>query len=314
MYYYFSAAFPAVIKLNGVYYGSVSDTIKACRFENTVPFIEICPLNGKEGGMNFLLDRHFLNSPPDFASVTDLKGGYLIKFKKKFSNEPFRIVAQRKFPYAIVTVFAENGLKLSIETQNDFFAKNVEFPFETAEIFEANINGLKFLAVCYNGKTKLLSLFRTDGKIEEVFSREIYSYSFNGGFSTTEKFIDVAKHEITVRWDYDGAVLKEKEREVKHSENFSPERLPEKLRPYVFLEELLVGGKIDEYLSESVKENSDKLSSYLGKFTGIMPPPAFRRTEEIGLIYNVGNNKYSAEYFVFEIQNGKICNIKKSAD
>ena len=43
MYYYFTSDYPAVLKLNGLYLGSIKDTVKSLS-ANQPPFIEVCPL------------------------------------------------------------------------------------------------------------------------------------------------------------------------------------------------------------------------------------------------------------------------------
>ena len=106
MYFYFSSGYPAAIKLNGLYFGIITDSVKACDIKTEDnPFIEICPLSSGEKGVNFLLTEHFLSSPPEGVSVTDLKGGYLIKFNASHRGGQFGITAQEKFRDAVVTVY-----------------------------------------------------------------------------------------------------------------------------------------------------------------------------------------------------------------
>ena len=85
----------------------------------------------------------------------------------------------------------------------------------------------------------------------------------------------------------------------------------EKLVPYAMLEELLVGGNVKPYLTGTVLENCDKLPSFFGDFIGVMPPPFFRNSQEVGLIYKNATNKYTVEYFTFEYTEKKLSGIKK---
>jgi hypothetical protein len=80
--------------------------------------------------------------------------------------------------------------------------------------------------------------------------------------------------------------------------------------PYAFTEELTVGLLGKEFLDDDIKENADKLHEFFGDFIGVMPPPTFRNSDEVGLIYNDGKNKYKVKYYLFDMKNGKICNIK----
>ena len=312
MYFYFYAEYPAIIKLNGIYYGSITSTIKSCNFDNVEsPFIEVCPLSSKQSSVNFILDSSFLSSPPEFISVTDLKGGYLIKFNKTFNSGDFGIIGQEKQSDFIATVFSDNGYKLSIETPNDFFAEALDFGVSCVT-FNTGICGTeKLLSIGFNNDPVILEVYKLNGKIRKVYSGSVDSFSLTNELTTTEKFKDMAKHVRNCTWTYQNNVLEEKSRSVVASPNFSLENLPIKLLPYAFLEELLAGGDIAEYLSEGIKENASNLSGYLGEFLGIMPPPLFRRPEEIGLIYPIGERRYLVEYYTFEIENKKIANIKK---
>ena len=74
-----------------------------------------------------------------------------------------------------------------------------------------------------------------------------------------------------------------------------------------------MGGCVDSFLCENVKKNADKLKAYLGEFIGVIPPPIFRRPDEVGVVLGDGNG-YKVDYFTFDFERGKICNIKKSAD
>ena len=313
MYYFFSSNYPAVIKLNGIYYGEITGTVKSINIETAdLPFIEVCPLNGIAEPLNFLLSKDFLSSPPDNVCVTDLNGGYMLKFNAPPKRQEFSVITQRKFSNAVVTVFHDNGLKISVETPNDFFAKSLNLQADGAEITPFNLSGYNLIAVHFTGEVNVLAVYSLDGKISELFFREVFSYSLDGCFSTTENLTDMAKHCITVNWELSNGSLTEKSRTVKRSEKFQTENLPEPLLPYAFMEELYASGQVLDYLSDGIKENVDKLIEYFGSFIGVMPPPIFRKPKEVGLIYKVSANKYTVKYYIFELENRKICNIKRT--
>ena len=108
----------------------------------------------------------------------------------------------------------------------------------------------------------------------------------------------------------DGTV-KETSRKVTANEKFNPENLPDFLIPYAFCEEFLCGGDFTRYLSDGIKENTDKLKGYLGEFIGVTTPPLFRDYKEIGLIRKTTERKYSVDYYTFETEDKKINNIIK---
>ena len=313
MYYFFSSNYPAVIKLNGIYYGEITDTVKSINIETQdLPFIEVCPLNGLAEPLNFLLDDGFLSAPPDNVCVTNLGGGYMLKFNACLKNQQFCIINQQKFSNAVVTVFNDNGLKISVETPTDFFAKSLAFQANGADITAFSLNGNNFIAVNFLGNANILAIYSIDEKVKELFFREVFSFSLDGGITTVETLSDMAKHKITLNWQLLDGCLAEKSRSVERSEKFKMENLPKPLLPYAFIEELYASGQVLDYLSNGIKENADKLIDYFGKFIGVMPPPIFRKPDEIGLIYKSSDNKFFVQYYLFEMEDRKICNIKKS--
>lgn len=311
MYYYFSSGYPAAIKFNGIYYGVITNTVKRLRKEDDFsPFVEVCPLNGSTGQLSFILDQKFLSSPPSLCQVTDLKGGYLVKFSAPPPVGEFNVIAQQKHPDAVFTLFSENGIKLSIETPNDFYAETFTIKTTDAEFKRFNLGSGEFLAVFFKD-LGLLSVYGIKGKINKVFSRAVFSYDVENGFTTTEKFSDMAKHTVTSVWVENENHLKENSRSVERSSAFDRERIPTPLIPYAFMEELLVGGDFTYYASGSVKENADRLKGFFGDFIGVFPPPEFVPQEQLGLIYKKADNLYYVNYFTFELQDNKIVGIKQ---
>jgi len=312
MYYYFCADFPAIIKINGIYYGTIYQTVKFINAESDKsPFIEVCSLLSSERNVNVLLDSHFFHTPPENVVITDLDGGYMIKFKKCFIFEQFNVLCQQKLPNAVVTVFTENGLKLSIESPNDFYAQTIKYNAGNVSVDNVTIDGQELIAVSLTDSNTLLLIFDIRDKIIKIFEREVSSYNFENGFSTTENLLDIAKHTVISSWEYQNGTLTEKNKRVNCSNDFDKDKLNEKILPYAFLEEFLCGGNIDDYLSDNVKENKLSLKDYLGDFIGIMPPPSFKKYDYIGLIYSKHQNVYFVKYFRFELSNRKICNLTK---
>ena len=311
MYYYFCSEFPAVIKIDGVYFGNISQSVKPVNvMSDNQSFIELCPLNDSERALSFMLDENFLLNPPSGVLVVDLKGGFFIKFVCTGKTSPFKVLAQEKLPDAVVTVFIENGLKLSIETRTDFYGQTLNYFADGASITPFSLCGTNLVAI--NTTNGFLQCYILDGKISQVFCKKVASADFSNGFSTVEEFKDVAKHVLKCEWQLDGRQIKEKTRLLERAQNFCIENLNQKIIPYAFLEEFMLGGEVKDYLSENVLENSHALKEYLKDYIGIMPPPLFKNPDLVGLVYAENQNKYSVEYFSFELEDKKICNIKRS--
>lgn len=311
MVYYFSSEFTSAVKLNGVYLGLIDHSVTSIKIDDARTFVEICPINSSERTLNFILDSEFLTSPPTFASVTNLKGGYLIKFLNSHSGGEFKVFKQERFGDTVVTAYNENGVKISIETKTDFIIEPVFTECEAVEFYRPEFNK-NLIAVALNGKKTLLIIFNTLTKIEKVFLGLVDEFSLENQLTTTENFIDMAKHRLTVFWDFNGDRFIERERKLEKSNEFNPINLSNQLLPYAFLEEFLLRGEIKPYLSDNILENADKLSGFLGEYIGVMPPPAFRDISEVGLIYKQTENMYSVEYFTFEFANDKISSIRKT--
>ena len=312
MYFYFFCEFPAVIKFQGVIFGTVDNSVKFCNIDAPYPLVEICPLTG-DFPLAFLLGDKFLSSPPQNVSVTDLKGGYFLKFAKRAKTDGFKILAQEKYRDANITAFYDNGCKISLETKTDFFAETLNFsPISVTFRRGEGVNGNLIFALFDCGNKKILNVYGVK-KPSLLFSKETDEFGVTmTGFSTTERLKDIAKHTVYCEYSESDGEIKEISRKVTAEENFDREKLNARLIPDAFSEEFLCGGDYSFYLADGIKENADKLGGDLGDFIGVTPPPLFRNYKEIGLIYKLSERKYSVEYFTFEIADGKITNIKKA--
>ncbi len=312
MYYYFSSNQKIALKFDGVYYGvSSPNSVKGLNLESDSVFVEIFPVDGNGEPVNFLLNDTFLSSPPKTVSVTDLKGGFLINVIPETKPKPFKLIKQQKINGGSATLFCDNGLKFSIETQNDFFADGFDFYSEVAEFNQFYIDGELFIYV-YFSEICLLNIYSLTPAVKKVLTQKVSAFSVENGLYTTEKIFDIAKHVIETEWGYDKEKLYKKSQTVNCSKSFDKTAVNERLIPYVFIEEYVVKGDFLYYLSEKMQKNAKKLYGYLGEVIGIMPPPPFRKINEIGLIYKKQENVYYVDYLTAEIINGKIDNIKRS--
>ncbi len=314
MYFYFSSTYPSAIKLNGLYHGLINDTVKPINIslEDKV-FIEVCPLNAEGEQVNFILTEDFILSPPNQAIITDLGGGYLIKFVSTKVKEPFCLLSQERFNNLLVTVYKENGLKISIENGNDFCLEQLDITAESVCFSTFELNDGLFLGVQLFGKAPYVLVYKVNGKIEKVLFRPATLLLEDNALKTKEEFLDMAKHTVICEWDFDGEKLKEKSRTVTAKKELSTLNLPQKLLPFAFLEELLVGGNLEGFICESMQKNAHKLKDYIGDFIGVIPSPLFRKENEVGIVIPNGKG-YRVDYFTFEFDAGKIYNIKKSAN
>lgn len=308
---YFSSEFPCAVKLGGAFLGLTEKSLLQCKV--TPPaFVEICPTVDFGANINFILDDKFLSCPPKAVSVTDIKGAYLIKTHKNYADSGFGVIYQTKLENCTLTVFNENGVKISLDTGFDFYAEDYNSTVDSISAEAFTLSGKTMLAVNILGERNILLVFALEDKIKKIFCGEVTSFDTTSGLTITELHQDIAKHKVVTSWGYNNGELIKLTENVTTREGFDINSLHEKVIPYAFLEAFLVGDKIIDYLADSVLKNADKLGGYLGDYIGVFPPPPFRNNGEVGLIYKVKENVYKVEYYTFSLSNRKIENIKKS--
>lgn len=306
MYYYFSSNSGCALKLNGIYLGVLTGVIKHVNVQVENSLVEFVPLNGGLP-LSFTLDDNFLRNPPQDVCVTDMKGGYLISYTANPVNLPFKIIEQKKFNDLMVTVFCDKGYKISIETNTDFFTESLDCQVLSTQIERKG----DLLLVGIRASQNTICCYQISPKICALLKNSCSDFSFDNQITTTNQYCDIAKHQTVISWSIKGNSLYPTDKKITCSPNFSVNNLPTKIIPYAFLEELLVGGNVDDYLDTNIKSNADKLRGFFGNFIGVMPPPFFVSPEQIGLIYKKNPNQYYVEYCSFELNGRLISGIKK---
>ena len=161
MYYYFSATCDAYIKLGGAPFSLIGKNISAVKIDGDT-LVEVLSLDGNSKNFNFVLSQKFLDSPPEFALVTDLNGGYLIKILNHNVESGFKIIEQERIGNALITVFNDNGTKISFDTLSGAFTECVDFEFSKTEICPLFLSGKEFLFIAFIGERTLINLYDTD--------------------------------------------------------------------------------------------------------------------------------------------------------
>lgn len=319
MYVYFSGECPAAIKLNGALLGIVGDNVKGCRVDLSLDvLVEVYPLGGS-APFAFILNENIKEEPPINACVTDLDGGFLIKFLCFKKNVPLKILAQQKYGDGLFTVFNENGSTISVDTPYGSIAEDLPVNALEAEIMPLTAQYSPFgsptavaIKIC-GEKSRRLYVYSLSNGAKKIFDDEVSDFKIeNSDIFTTYRYKDIKKHSVIVKWEYDAQTqtLIKKSVELSYEKDVDVFSLPDKIIPYAFLEELSVGGDLTPFLCDEMKPNADKLNGYLGDFLGCMPPPAFKDGSLLGLIYRREKNYFYVKYASFSIENKKIKNLK----
>ena len=310
MFFYFCSEYLSAIKLNGVYLGVIYPEILPCQIDlSSTTFVEVCPMTPGELPVNFLLDEKFpLNVPPHF-SVTDLDGGFLIKFLKSGQKKDLTVLCQERFNDLAVTVFNDNGLKYSIENAYGFFAEDVNFLFDDAKVKRFFLSGRELLLLELSSERHVrIYVFDFNGKITKLLYDDVNFCDVENGLKTRTDYLDMAKHSVLKEYAFNDS-LTVINRTVTAEKDYIAHPPTKNLLSYVFMEEFLVGGDYHKYLTDDLQKDADKLIDYFASVLGIMPPPPFRDVNEIGLIYKKSDNLYHVKYAVFESVDNKISNV-----
>ena len=307
MFYYFSADFDCALKIDGKYITTLNDFAHKTQSQTPL-FVEACELTNQGETHHILTKPEYLQNPPKSVAVVDLKGGYFIKFLQKLVM-PFGIITQLKNEFLVATLFYENGLKLSIETPNAFYAEDLEIQLDSASFSLVKCDNEVLLCLYTKGKFNNLLIFTLAPSIKKVFSMQVNDFNFAQNLFTTIIYKDIAKHKVVSEWNFNNGQFVKINSVITTSDKYNYQNLSPSIKPFAFFEEVLVGGEFLQLLTPNMQKNAHKLKSYLGDFSAIITPPPFREKNEVGLLYKVKPRFYSVNYYSLTFQNDKIDNI-----
>lgn len=310
MKFYFNSPVPSALKIDGrlmppsIWDKPVDLEVKNCSF------IEYCPVNTPHL-LSYFLSEELIKNPPLSMEICDLQGGYDVSFIPPSEILPFKVITQKKTD-ACFTIFCQNGYNLSVESKSDFFSYNLPKASDY-EIIPFYLDQVLLTAViAYSDKRQIL-VFDTSGeKINLLLNQTVNTIDLQNGLAIKKTYFDIAKHTVEIFYGYKNGGLYVKNKNIKTHPSFDKFSLHDRLIPYAFMEEFLVGGDYGFYLSDEIKQNKSKLSSYFGDFLGVIPPPKFRQEKEVGLIKKRKKNLYFIDYYSFDISGGKIRNLFKN--
>jgi len=308
MILYLSAEQSSIVKLNGKILFTINQCPKKIEIdENNLPLIEIFCLNDWSSALCFYPTEKFLSSPPKSVILTKISCDYHLLIKGNYSNLSFKVICQKKFSDAVITVFCDRGYKISIETMFDYFLQDLDFEVLNAEIFDIDQNQNVFINLL--GDENTLCAFNLKDKISLVFLKKVFSFELSPTLSTIEKFPTHLKHEKRCEWEFSEQSFKIKSVTILLN-NDKKSKLSEKILPYAFLEGLCIGEDVKEYLCDTLIPHKQRLFDYLGEFIGIFPPPPSVCSDLVGLIYKKKENVYYTAFVKVDVLDNKVINVK----
>lgn len=301
---YFLSYLPAVLKLNGMYIGTVDGFERHIELDlNDRVFAEFIP-DENLNGLNFFLDEKFFKNPPGFCDVYRIDGDALIYIREYSSKDnKIEVIHQRRFENCLITVFSQGGVYLSVEGA-EYSLTPLPASFKNLTAEQYTLAGREVYAL--SDKNNLI-VIGGNGKI--IFMNSASAFEFSDTLKVTADFETCTCAQADCEYSFDGEKLNLVSAAVKEL------RPPEdEILHFAFFESVLIKADYEKYLCEELKSKADALKSYLGEFLSVTVPPEkfFLLHGDIraaGLVYAKGKNLYEVKFFAVEIENGKISNI-----
>ena len=311
---HFSAAQPCVLRLGGAALGFCGETDQFADLPQSPPILaEFLPADGNYFPLSFLLDDNFFQAPPDCTEVYRYDCGADL-FAARFSarNTSFRLLAQRRVGNIFGTLFSWGGTQLCVEADGRLEA--YPLPDGDCALDEAAIGAETFLsAFCRTARGGRLFLYNR--RAECALAEEADSFHCGETLRVCADLQDIAGHRRERSFRAENGTLILTGSTLVSREGFDPARLPEKVLPFAFFQELAAGGDPADYLAPNLRERADMLRDYLGNFCRVkLPREIFYRTHgkvnAAALIYPAAKNLFDVRFFIADCDSGKIVNIR----
>lgn len=301
---YFLSCTPAILKLNGTYFGVVDLFERHMEIDlNDNMLAEIVPGENLQP-VNFFINSALLYSPPDFMDVYLSDYGATIYIRRFISRDMrLNIICQTRFEGNLVTVFSQGETYLSIEGK-DYSLTPVGNRFKTVRTEGKSIAGYPVLAL-YGGDG-LIVISHTGA---QIFANEVIFAEFGATFKAAIRFETATCAEAHLEYSYDGEKLT-----LISSNTVEKQPVTEDVLHFAFFESVMTRGNFAAYLSPELAPKAADLNDYLGKFTGVTVPAgqfyiAHPDEQAAGLVYPEKANLFTIKYFAVRIADGKIDNI-----
>ena len=301
---YFLSCLPAILKLNGMYIGTIDGFERHIELDpKDRIFAEIIPDENLHG-VNFFLDGKFFITPPEFCDLYSMDGDFLI-FVREYAvkSGKIEVLYQTRFCGNLVTMFAQGGLYLSVEGA-EYLIEPWPPSFKNFTVQTHTLAGREVLALS-NGKH--LIVISEKGKI--IFRSAADSFSFADTLKITAEFETCTAASAECEYSFDGESL------TRISARTEEKRPPEKeILHFAFFESVLTHADCAKYLDDGLKDRVSDLKSYLGEFISVTVPSEKFYTvhgniHAAGLVYAKSKNLFEIKYFAVYFEGDRISNI-----
>ena len=150
---YFTASQPCALRLGGAMLGFCGGHEKFVDVDpESKTLAEFIPENADLLPADLVLEKSFFQSPPAFCDV--YRYGFAVhlhirEFSARYSG--ISVLAQERVCGALVTLYKNGGIQLSIEKTDGFYTESLPAAFADAQIFSETVGGkeLIFLAAAF---------------------------------------------------------------------------------------------------------------------------------------------------------------------
>lgn len=301
---YFLSYKPAILKLNGLYVGTIDLFERRIDLDLADSILaEIVPGENLQS-VNFFINEKLLFSPPPYLDVYLLSGEALI-FIREYGNKSanLSVVCQTRFCGNLITLFTQGGVYLSSEGA-EYSLLPLPQKFACSKFEEKVLNGMPVLTVKSGNALLILN-----DKGKRIFMNDAESVNFTDVLEVTAAFETCTAAKAECIYSYDGEKL------TLISGKTIETRPPEKnVMHFAFFESVLTRGDFTAYLCDDLKDRANVLSEYLGGFVSVTVPTESFYSEHgdlraAGLVYPKAENLFEVRYFAVDLTGGKISNI-----
>ena len=288
---------PAVLTLNELYFG-VTD-----KFERFIDvslkdniFVRFTPQNALP--VSFFLTEDIRFTAPKGVEVYLLRDGIAL-YARDFPPSDFslRPLAQIRENNLLATLFFQGDLQLSLTTEKTAFVATLPPIFATASL--SVHNGFVFV------ETKR-SLAVYNERAECVFMEDILSYTKEkNGFTAILRLCDSLNRTAECSYILDGDTCARETYRLRQAISREQDKL--KLIPYAFFESVLIGANFEDFLSDELIVEKDKIARFLGDFSAVI---LTEDANTCGLLKKRGERIFEACYYTVILKDDKIVDIR----
>ena len=291
---YFLSSKPCVLKVNGVFFGSVDNFERFADITlSDNLFIEFIPENGL--ALSFFLTENIRFQPPLGCEVYLLRESIAL-YARDFPARDLalRTITQIAEGDCLATVFYQGEVHLSIQTEKNFFTSTLPPSFQDCTLFFA-------CDLLFVKSPEQLAVYTKTGRrvfLEKVLSHSIESNRLSVRLPLAESLGRVA--DCVYELSADGCARTTFTLSQARTETV------DELLPLAFLESVLIGANYEEFLCNELIPDKEKIGAFLGDFVAVCPTG---EKNCFALIRQKQERLFEASYCTLVVEKGKISDI-----